>query len=115
MGRLLRWQSNQGWHACDYTEMRTEAKIGVKKQGLTESLKWSITALSLVFILCGAPGAGAQETSPSKPESVGGEAPANPAKQEKIPAKAEHRFWDKENDWLFAGVGASRTLDYFST
>jgi hypothetical protein len=28
---------------------------------------------------------------------------------------AEHRFWDKENDWLFAGVGAGRTLDYFST
>jgi hypothetical protein len=27
----------------------------------------------------------------------------------------EHRFWDKENAWLFAGVGASRTLDYFST
>ncbi len=26
-----------------------------------------------------------------------------------------HRFWDKENDLLFAGVGASRTLDYFST
>ncbi len=28
---------------------------------------------------------------------------------------AEHRFWDKENRWLFAGVGAARTLDYFST
>jgi hypothetical protein len=27
----------------------------------------------------------------------------------------EHRFWDKENSWLFAGVAASRTLDYFST
>lgn len=27
----------------------------------------------------------------------------------------EHRFWDKENDWLFAGVGASRAFDYFST
>ena len=27
----------------------------------------------------------------------------------------EHRFWDKDNDWLFAGVGASRMLDYFST
>ena len=26
-----------------------------------------------------------------------------------------HHFWDKENGWLFAGVGASRTLDYFST
>jgi hypothetical protein len=29
--------------------------------------------------------------------------------------KQEHRFWDKKNDWLFAGVGAARTLDYFST
>jgi hypothetical protein len=28
---------------------------------------------------------------------------------------AEHRFWDKENDLLFAGVAAARTLDYFST
>ncbi|MDP9338444.1 MAG: hypothetical protein M3P45_06205 [Acidobacteriota bacterium] len=27
----------------------------------------------------------------------------------------EHRFWDKENDLLFAGVAATRTLDYFST
>ena len=28
---------------------------------------------------------------------------------------SDHRFWDKQNDWLFAGVGAARTLDYFST
>jgi hypothetical protein len=27
----------------------------------------------------------------------------------------QHRFWDKKNDWLFAGVGAGRTFDYFST
>jgi len=27
----------------------------------------------------------------------------------------EHRFWDGTNAWLFAGTGASRTLDYFST
>ena len=27
----------------------------------------------------------------------------------------EHHFWDKENDLLFAGVAAARTLDYFST
>ena len=32
--------------------------------------------------------------------------------QERVQA---HRFWDKKNDWLFAGVGAARTLDYFST
>lgn len=29
--------------------------------------------------------------------------------------RQEHHFWDKKNAWLFAGVGASRTLDYFST
>jgi len=29
--------------------------------------------------------------------------------------RQEHRFWDKKNDWLFAGVGAARTFDYFST
>lgn len=27
----------------------------------------------------------------------------------------EHRFWDTTNDLLFAGLGAARTLDYFST
>ena len=27
----------------------------------------------------------------------------------------QHRFWDGTNAWLFAGTGASRTLDYFST
>ena len=27
----------------------------------------------------------------------------------------EYRFWDKENDLLFAGVAAMRTADYFST
>jgi hypothetical protein len=71
--------------------------------------------LSLLLILCGAPGAGAQQTPPSKPESVDGEPAAIPVKPERIAPRSEHRFWDKENDWLFAGVGAARTLDYFST
>jgi hypothetical protein len=35
--------------------------------------------------------------------------------QKDAPPEKQHRFWDRENDWLFAGVGASRTLDYFST
>ena len=26
-----------------------------------------------------------------------------------------HRFWDRKNGWLFAGVAAARTVDYFST
>jgi hypothetical protein len=31
------------------------------------------------------------------------------------PASKTHRFWDKENILLFAGVGAARGLDYAST
>ena len=31
------------------------------------------------------------------------------------PVPGVHRFWDRENDWLFAGVGAGRALDYAST
>jgi hypothetical protein len=30
-------------------------------------------------------------------------------------SEASHRFWDKENDWLFAGVAAGRAFDYAST
>ena len=42
----------------------------------------------------------------------GGADPANPVR---AAAPKAHRFWDKQNAWLFAGVAASRTLDYFST
>ena len=56
---------------------------------------------------CGQESAPAQKAPKKKPEL------ADPAGS-KAP-KLEHRFWDKENAWLFAGVGASRTLDYFST
>ena len=31
------------------------------------------------------------------------------------PPQTTHRFWDLENDLLFAGVGAGRALDYAST
>lgn len=71
--------------------------------------------LSLLLVFCLAPVSHAQQPPPSKPDAAAAEAPAIPAKQEKTARKSEHRFWDKENDWLFGGVGAARTLDYFST
>ena len=40
---------------------------------------------------------------------------ARPARSQTTPLRQEHRFWDKKNAWLFAGVGTARTLDYFST
>lgn len=48
------------------------------------------------------------------PSSVAQEAPAI-GRLQKEGASQPHRFWDKENGWLFTGVGAARTLDYFST
>lgn len=68
-----------------------------------------ITVLIVLASLLGSPSLRAQEKSnpPSAPEA---------AKKAAIQAPPKtHRFWDKENDWLFGGVGASRTLDYFST
>jgi hypothetical protein len=59
--------------------------------------------------------------APSAPQPVGGSAPAGEKKTAEAPAvpatfaHLEHRFWDRENDWLFAGVGAGRALDYAST
>ncbi len=68
----------------------------------------SITGLVAVACLLCSTFAFAQDQSktPAAPE---------PAKNPASAPPKPHRFWDKENDWLFAGVGASRTLDYFST
>jgi hypothetical protein len=64
----------------------------------------------------------AQEREAKQPASdspIRGEPPcvdlANSGNKKKAALEREHRFWSRENDWLFAGVGASRTLDYFST
>jgi hypothetical protein len=65
----------------------------------------------------------AQEQTPSLPEAPVTQQtkpPAEPELQENTgcvltKCLATHRFWDKENDWLFAGVFASRFLDFAST
>ena len=68
-----------------------------------------IAVLISLACLVASPSALAQEQS--NPPSA-----SEPARKTAIPAPPKtHRFWDKENDWLFAGVGAPRTLDYFST
>jgi hypothetical protein len=56
----------------------------------------------------------AQAPEAGAPEPAQVEVPAANQNQTKAPMQ-EHGFWDKKNDWLFAGVGAARTFDYFST
>ena len=58
--------------------------------------------------------AGAQEAMKQEPPSVSeGRSKTGEPSRENL--RGAHRFWDKQNRWLFAGVGAARTLDYFST
>ena len=75
-------------------------------------------AVLLLLTLMFAASAWAQEP-PSAPQPTaatqGSPAPPASAPHEIKFPRETHHFWDKENDWLFAGVGASRTLDYFST
>ena len=83
----------------------------------TTGTKWLLMAALAVAIGCASlppcMGQQAQDTGAVKPDvPVGSKIQAKPKSG---PGKDEHRFWDRKNDWLFAGVGASRTLDYFST
>jgi hypothetical protein len=70
--------------------------------------------LLLLAVLFGTNAVRAQEPTRQEPShaSEANGAGKPPAKENPPP---EHHFWDQENRWLFAGVGAARTLDYFST
>lgn len=60
----------------------------------------------------------AQETSEQEPPSSSASKEVPVVLPDGKPQRddaSQHQFWDKENRWLFAGVGAARTLDYFST
>jgi hypothetical protein len=60
----------------------------------------------------------AQESPPLPDSQPGVVAATNAVEARKTSPSStpnDHPFWDKTNDWLFAGVAASRTFDYFST
>jgi hypothetical protein len=89
---------------------------------------WRAMACAL-FLLASVSAVQAQEhttesrdpNAPSAPQPSGSATPADQKKTAQSataanpPAPGVHNFWDRENDWLFAGVGAGRALDYAST
>jgi len=77
-------------------------------------LKRSIGFLIFLVLACTAKPLHAQEPSPA-PADVNRGQNARPQSSNTTALPIEHRFWDKQNDLLFAGVAAARTLDYFST
>jgi hypothetical protein len=81
-----------------------------------KKLRGAHIALILVAVVAGgAKSLCAQESAPAPTSKPATSVPAAPQPKPDAVEKDEHRFWDKTNDWLFAGVGASRTLDYSST
>ena|SRR5215467_14664073 len=83
---------------------------------MTNSLRARCFVVVVFVVFVSVRTAGAQEVVKPEPSfsSLTQDVPAAAQPQEKV-ASSTHRFWDKENGWLFAGVGAARTLDYFST
>ncbi|MGD0222281.1 MAG: hypothetical protein ABSF71_08075 [Terriglobia bacterium] len=67
--------------------------------------------LSMAFVLACSGGLLAQD-NPTMPTAT--PATAKPAASSKTQLPP-HKFWDKENIYLFSGVGAARMLDYAST
>jgi hypothetical protein len=81
-----------------------------------------------IFLLGFVPAARAQQPTATESKqtdsptaTLSGVASADQKKTAESPTPADslpppnHRFWDRENDLLFAGVGAGRALDYAST
>jgi hypothetical protein len=85
---------------------------------MTKQCRIPVAFLLAATILACARCAHAQQPEPeseSKPKVPQGLSSPEQGRKARGTFRDEHRFWDKTNDWLFAGVAASRTLDYFST
>jgi len=73
-----------------------------------------VALAALAFTLC-ADSLFAQEQGNSRPDAPKPQADAAKPRGADAKSAETHRFWDKENGWLFAGVAVSRGLDYSST
>jgi len=72
--------------------------------------------VALLLIVVASPLRAQQTSAPAGPEKPVAPAPqATPGAPSAAHALPAHRFWDRENDLLFAAVGAGRALDYAST
>jgi len=95
---------------CEVLPIKVLAKHSPKRLGRLAGVAILVLALATRSHAQNPPPAATEEegrgTQPGQTPLQGGRAPG---------VHATHRFWDKENNWLFAGVGASRTFDYFST
>lgn len=74
----------------------------------------SVLLVTLLAFSCAASPAYPQEPSRAGQDELNTQAVQRQSSKSSI-LPIEHHFWDMENDLLVGGVGAARTLDYFST
>jgi hypothetical protein len=74
--------------------------------------RWIVRVLAFLWLFASAGRLSAQQT-PGQTVPVLPTSPEPAAKM--ADEKPFHRFWDRENDLLFAGVAGARVLDYSST
>jgi hypothetical protein len=85
---------------------REESRLRLR----TRAFPGGCVALLVIF----AAGATLAQQPPSHADQDNSQAPSN-AQVAPAPLRTIHRFWDRTNGLWFAGVGASRGLDYAST
>ncbi|HWF14013.1 MAG TPA: hypothetical protein VG272_09790 [Candidatus Acidoferrales bacterium] len=98
--------------------------------------KWFLTAIAAAFLSLASVSAGFAQQQPGEGRDPSAPDAPKPAANANLPDKPDkpdqktnggiaptlnpvapgvHKFWDRENDLLFAAVGAGRALDYAST
>lgn len=110
-----RWEPKE---LCDYNPLRHNAKTLPIPYEPARMMRRQTIKFALLFAVLAASQSQnlrAQEPVSAPSVKLDLSMPAAPTSRASFPAPREHRFWDQTNDWLFAGVAASRTLDYFST
>ncbi len=75
----------------------------------------ALRSLRFLLIACAALLSAPASWSQEAPEAPEAPKPQTTASSAKPASASKHSFWDGTNTWLFAGTGAARTLDYFST
>jgi hypothetical protein len=123
-----------GGQRRDYTRSGNAARTGAAREAMRRTVRirgrGALLLAAAGMLVCVPGSSRAQEKTAQRTDSPepGSQQPASTKSDTPVGVDAcitgksraarpeeMHRFWDKENDWLFAGVGASRTLDYFST
>jgi hypothetical protein len=95
--------------------IRRRAALLLAAAGLTVCAPGSARAQEKTAQHADSPGTGSQQPASTEAGTPVGVDPSISGKLIAARPEKTHLFWDKENDWLFAGVAASRTFDYFST